>query len=85
VSKLKLRLIPSDSQRVDRDCVRLMAEMYRKALRGEFQVVAIATVKEGNTDDGNFGTCWSVPERRSELAGAIGYLNHRFMQGIYDG
>jgi hypothetical protein len=85
MSKPKLRVIPNDSHRVDRDCVRLMAEMYRKALKGDFQAVAIATVKEGNTDDANFGTSWSTPERRSEMAGAIGYLNHRFMQAIHDG
>lgn len=84
MSKPKLRVIQSDSNRVDRDCVRMMARMYRKALRGGFQAVAIATVTEGNVEDSSFGTAWSVPERKSELAGAIGYLNHRFMQEIHE-
>jgi len=81
MAKPRLRAIPRDSQRVDRDCVRMLAELYRKALRGEFQAVAIATVTEGGKD-GAFGTAWSAPEKVSELAGAIGYLNHRFMSGI---
>ena len=85
MSKPKLRLIPSDSERVDRDCVRLLTEMQRKAMRGEFQAVAIATVKEGPTDRACFATAWSEPERHSELAGAIAYLNHRFMRSIEDG
>jgi len=74
----KLRVIPSDSARIDRDCVRTMAQMYRRALRGEFQCVAVATVTEG--PDGCFGTAWSAPEKRSEMAGAINYLNHRYLQ-----
>jgi hypothetical protein len=71
LSKPRLRVIPSDCARVDADCVRTMAQMYRRALRGEFQSVALATVTEG--PDGNFGTAWSVPERASE-----------FLQEIYD-
>jgi hypothetical protein len=82
MSKPRLRVIPSDCARVDVDCVRTMAQMYRRALRGEFQSVALATVTEG--PEGSFGTAWSVPERASELAGSINYLNHRFLQEIYD-
>lgn len=78
----KLRVIPSDSQRVDSDCVRTLAQLYRKALRGEFQAVAIATVTEG--PDSHFGTAWSAPEKVSEMAGAINYLNHRYLQVIHE-
>lgn len=78
----KLRVITSDSNRVDADCVRTLAKMYRRALRGEFQAVGLATVTEG--PNGCFGTAWSEPERASEMAGAINYLNHRFMQEIYE-
>ena len=80
MAKPRLRVITSECQRVDRDCVRMLAELYRKALRGEFQAVAIATVTEGATDGGSFGAAWSAPEHRSQMAGAVGYLNHRFMQ-----
>lgn len=84
MAKPRLRVIPSDNARVDRDCVATLAKAYRAALRGEFQVVAIATVTEGAAS-GGFGSCWSEPERRSELAGAVAYLNHRYMQeAIYE-
>lgn len=87
MAKPKLRVIPSESARVDPDCVRMMASMYRRALRGEFQAVAIATVTEGAHKNGPaFGTAWSAPEHPSQLAGAVGYLNHRYMQDeIYHG
>ena len=78
----KFRVITKDSQRVDKDCVRTLAQMYRRALRGEFQAVAIATVTEG--PDGSFGTAWSAPEKESEMAGCINYLNHRFLAHVYD-
>lgn len=80
MAKVALRCIPSDASRVDRDCARMLTEMQRRALRGEFQAVALATVTEG--PDGSIGTAWSAPERQSELAGAVAYLNHRFMSGI---
>lgn len=77
----KLRAIPSDNARVDRDCVKVLARAYRRALCGEVQAVAIATLTEGAAHPGgSFGTDWSDPERRSELAGAISYLSHRYMQ-----
>ncbi len=84
MAKVALRSISHDSARVDRDCVRTLAQIYRKALRGEFQAVAIATVTEGR-DNGCFGTAWSAPEKVSQLAGSIAYLNHRFMREAIDG
>ena len=81
MAKVALRVIPSDTARVDRDCVRMMAEMYRRAKRGEFQAVAIATITEGAAGpNAGFGACWSAPESISQMAGAVGYLNHRYMQ-----
>lgn len=81
MAKPRLRVIPSESARVDRDCVRMMAEMYRRSLRGEFQAVAIATVTEGAAGpNAGFGAAWSAPEHVSQMAGSIGYLNHRYMQ-----
>lgn len=74
----KLRVITSDSARVDRDCVRTLAMLYRRALRGEFQAVAVATVTEG--PKGSFGSAWSAAEKASEMSGSINYLNHRFLQ-----
>jgi hypothetical protein len=86
MAKVCRRAIVSDSARVDRDCVATLAKLYRAAQRGEFQAVAIATVTEsGHGNGGCFGTAWSEAEKRSELAGSIGYLNHRFMQeAIYE-
>lgn len=82
--KPKLRIIPSERNRVDRDCVATLARAYRRALRGEFQAVAIATVTEG-ASGGCFGTSWSAPEKRSEISGAINWLNHRFLhEEIYE-
>lgn len=80
MAKPKLRVILSERNRVDGDCVRTMAQLYRRALRGEFQAVAVATVTEGVNDGGSFGTAWSAPERATQMSGAINYLNHRFLQ-----
>jgi hypothetical protein len=80
----RLRAIPSSQSRVDRDCVETLAKVYRAALRGEFQAVAIATVTEG-ASGGCFGSAWSAPEQLSQMSGAINYFNHRFLhEAIYE-
>lgn len=84
MGKITKRAIVSDHARVDRDCVATLAKAYRRALAGEFQAVAIATVTEG-AGGGNFGSVWSQPESRALMAGAVGYLNHRYMQeAVYE-
>lgn len=86
MAKVARRVITSDPARVDRECVATLAKAYRRALRGGFQAVAIATVTEsGHGQGGCFGSAWSEAEKWSELAGAVGYLNHRYMQeAIYE-
>jgi len=83
VGRSKLRVVPSPSQRVDDDCIRLLTIMRRRALRGEIQSVAIATVTEGVA--GGFSTAWSPPHSKAELAGSINFLNFRYLkEEIYE-
>jgi hypothetical protein len=58
---------------VDGNCVRFLTRMQRRALRGEFQSVAIVTLDR----KGEVGTGWAGDLQVFPMLGALQYLSSR--------
>lgn len=83
---MKIRPIHSPDHSVNYECVRPLTEMQRRALRGEFQDVAIATVSRvGPHDDRSAGTAWSRDQGNVHaMLGTIERLKIRYNREVID-